>query len=347
MKFGRCKRIASILSLFSFLLAASFAATSCDKANTLSEYETTYLDVFDTVTRLTIYAESREQFQERAEAVHTQLVRYHRLYDIYRDYEDCNNLKTVNDHAGEAPVSVDGEILDLLEFGIQVYASSEGRVNIAYGSVLSLWHTARSSAQLPDAEALAKASEHADIEQVILDRDAGTVMLADSEMRLDVGAIAKGYAVEQVSLFMEQQGWSAAISAGGNVRTVGGKGESGAPWRIGIENPLSSENYAAIVEVSDKAVVTSGDYQRYVEIDGVRYAHVIDPITAYPAAYMRSVTVISDSSATADALSTTLFLMSPEEGRQLVKTMPDTEALWITEDGSILYSEGTSAYLAG
>ena len=316
------------------------------------------MDVFDTVTEITAYGMSAAEVDADVVNLHEQLKVYHRLYDIYNTYPEMNNLKTVNDAAGGAPVKVDDRILDLLEYGLDAYERTDGRVNILFGAVLDLWHEAREqglaspeNAALPDAAALTAASAHVSPDTLIIDRAAGTVRLTDPAARIDVGAIAKGYAVEQVARYAEQElGWSSAlINVGGNVRAIGGKGgaHSDTPFTVGIQNPdtASAKTYLTTVKLTDMALVTSGDYQRYYTVDGKTYAHIIDPDTRYPATYVRSVTVLCTDSGLADVLSTALFCLPPERGEALLGEFSDAHAVWVLADGSLQYSEGFTTYM--
>ena len=185
------------------------------------QYQATFLDVFDTVTTVMGYAESQEDFTETAEMAHDLLLEYHQLYDIYNDYEGIHNLKTVNDQAGIAPVTVDARILDLLLLCRDLYADSGGKVNAAMGSVLLLWHEAREAsvndpehAYLPEEDAIQAALEHTSFDNVVLDEAASTVYLTDPAQRLDVGAVAKGYAAGAVAAALPT---GMVLSLGGNV----------------------------------------------------------------------------------------------------------------------------------
>lgn len=338
--------------------ASGSAAPSAPAENEdeLQRYETVFFDVFDTVTQVIAYCASQEEFNAQMEALHADLAAYNQLYDIYNDYEGVNNLKAVNDNAGVAPVAVDARILDMLEEAKEVYALTDGRTNVAMGSVLRLWHDCREAAEadpddadnvLPDPDALAVAAQHCNIEDVILDREAGTVYLADPAMSLDVGSIGKGYAVEQVCQAAEARGLTrASVSVGGNLRSMGEK-PGAQPWLSGVASPwevsevyTSSSAYIATVYTSDLALVTSGNYQRYYTVDGVRYHHLIDPDTLYPADYFTAVTILCGDSGLADGLSTGLFCMPLEQGQALVESLDGVEALWCTEDGQIIYSSG-------
>ncbi len=265
-----------------------------------------------------------------------------------------NNVKTINDSAGIAPVMVDEEILDMLELSLEEYELTDGRVNIAMGSVLSIWHDYREmakaypeNAQVPDMDMLLKAAEHTDIHLMEIDREESTVYLPDKDMKLDVGAIAKGYAAQRISEKLEAAGvTSALLSLGGNVETIGAKGD-GKPWRVGIQNPDPSggQSYLHALDLEDMCLVTSGTYQRYYEVDGVRYHHIINPDTLMPWDEYLSVTILCKGSARADALSTAVFNMKLEEGRAFIESLEDTEALWILPDGSEVQSSGMGKYM--
>ena len=313
----------------------------------MQRYEATYWDVFDTVTTVTGYAAGQAEFDAAAREIHDTLLEYHRLYNIYESYDGLRNLKTVNDQAGIGPVPVDERILSLLQFAQTAWTETGGRVNAAMGSVLALWHDAREQAledpdraALPDRSALEEAALHTDLSALELDLEAGTAFLTDPDMALDVGALAKGYAVEQVAAAAPDH---FLISVGGNVCATGPKPD-GTPWTVAVENPDGGD-FLYLLSVEDRSVVTSGDYQRYFELDGVRYHHIIDPDTLEPAAYWRSVTVVADSSAAADCLSTALFTLPQAEGQRLLDQW-GAEALWIGRDGAQVMSPGFSAYLA-
>ena len=325
-------------------LLCGCAAAPAGEEGGQKRYEASFLTLFDTVTTMVGYADSEEAFTAQAQQIHDELLEYHQLYDIYNDYDGLNNLKTVNDNAGIAPVKVDAKILDMLEFSKDLYEETGGRVNVAMGGVLSLWHDAReagiedpANAYLPDQDALEEAARHADWSNVVIDEEAGTVYLADPDMSLDVGAIAKGYAVERVC---ETAPAGMLISVGGNVRATGPKPD-GSPWVVGIENPDGGD-FLHTLYVEDSSVVTSGDYQRYYLVDGQRYHHIIDPDTLYPATRWRSVSILCADSGIADGLSTALFTLSQEDGQKLLDAF-DAEALWMTQDGELLYSPGFQA----
>lgn len=331
------------------VLAVSMILTGCGVQEapqpeiTKKQYTATFLNLFDTVTAIVGKAETEEEFTGTAQKVHDELLVYNQYFDIYKEYEGIANLKTINDNAGIAPVKVDEPIIQLLLDCKEAYEFTDGKVNVAMGSVLSLWHNERSygrnnpaDASLPQEEKLLEAAKHIDFDAVIIDEEASTVYIEDPEMSLDVGAIAKGWSVQRVA---ENSPSGLLISVGGNVCATGPKDETGTPWVVGIQDPDNSENYLHTIYVTKECVVTSGDYQRTYVVDGVAYHHIIDPDTLYPSKYFRSVTIVCEDSGIADALSTALFLMPLDEGKELLEQF-EAEAIWVDFNGEIYYSEG-------
>ena len=342
----------AIMKRFIAIVALMLMLCSCGKTPP-QKYTAYYFDYFDTATTIVGYADSKEDFDKVCADISAEFEEYHRLYTIYKSYDGLSNMCTVN--RLKDTVEVDGKIISMLSFAKDAYYLTNGNTNVAMGSVLSLWHTARSygekhpeKAYLPDMEKLKEASLHTDIEDVILDAENNTVTLADSEMSLDVGAVAKGYAVEMVAKSLEEKGISGyLLNVGGNVRAVGLRPD-GTKWTVGIENPdaTGEENaYLAYLAVENEAVVTSGSYQRYYFVDGKAYHHIIAPETLMPGENFRSVSVICDSSAIGDALSTALFCMTYSEGAELVNSLDNVEAMWVLPSGEIKYSSGFEKYM--
>lgn len=334
------------------LAAALFFLAGCAPAGPARHTQSWY-QYFDTVSTVIGYAADDESFAGACAVVEGVLRDYHRLCDIYHDYEGMNNLKTVNDSAGVSPVAVDSRLLDVVEFALSMARETGGKCNVAMGAVLSLWHDCRETAlnggaaALPADEALRAAAEHCRIGDVRINREAGTLYLADGEMSLDLGAVAKGYAAEQAALALEAAGYAGyALSLGGNVRVIGTKPD-GEPWVAGIQDPDDASESAYILRVSltDASLVTSGSYQRYYEVDGKRYHHIIDPDTLYPRDEFVSVSIRTANSARADALSTAVFNMTLEAGLAFIEARADTEACWILADGTIRYSSGFGQYV--
>ena len=335
------KRLLSLFLIGLLLTGCAFPGLS-QPTSAGKKYTATFLDVFDTVTTIVGYDQSKEAFEEKSRAIHDELLKLHQLFDIYNTYDGITNLKTVNDAAGGAPVQVDPAVMALLKDCKAYFDLTHGKVNVAMGSVLRLWHDAREDAfddpahaYLPEAQALQEALAHTDLSFVVLDEAASTVQITDPKLRLDVGAVAKGWSVQKVA---EKAPSGLLISVGGNVCATGPKDESGTPWVVGITDPNGGE-YLHTIDNADKSVVTSGDYQRYFVVDGKMYHHIIDPATLYPGTLWRSVTVVCADSGLADALSTALFLLDYEQGLALLEQC-DAEAFWIDQENNRYYSPG-------
>ena len=331
------KRLLALLLVLALLLCGCTGAEPETK-----QYSATFLTVFDTFTTIVGRDSSEAAFTEKAQAVHDELLVYHQLFDIYNVYEGLNNLKTINDHPGEA-IAVDRAVIDLLLDCKRYYELTEGRLNAAMGSVLYLWHEARedglndiANAYLPDGDALAEAARHTSWENVIIDEENSTVTITDPKLRLDVGAIAKGWSVQRAA---ENAPEGLLISVGGNVCATGPKDESGTAWVVGVQDPDGGENYLHTLYLTKGSMVTSGDYQRAYLVDGKIYHHIIDPDTLYPGTLWRAVTVVCPDSGLADALSTALFLLPMEQGQKLLDACEST-AMWVDAEGNLYYSTG-------
>lgn len=344
------KRLLSLFCVCALLLSlTSFTGCVWQK----HKYEAYSLELFDTYTSIVGYEVSQKRFDEVAAGIQDALTTYHRLYDIYTYYGDLNNLARLNHTEAGTPLEVDQKIIDLLLYAKEVYTLTNGKTNIAMGSVLSIWHDYRTKgiknplkAELPPMDALTQAAANTNLDDVIIDDENNTVTLATEGLLLDVGAIAKGYAVERVAQELEAQGISGyLLNVGGNVRAIGPRAD-GTPWLAGVENPAEEEDppYVAYLHLTEMALVTSGSSQRYYTVKGVKYHHIIDPDTLMPAAYFLSVTVLCPHSGLADGLSTALFSMPYEDGLAMIEGIDGVEALWVLHDGTVLMTDGFSAH---
>ena len=324
-----------------------------------TRYTVQFYDTFDTVIQVIGYTETQEEFEGYADAIHNRFIELSRLYDRFYEYTGINNIRTINLNAGIQPVEVEEEILDMLEFAKEWCEKSDGRVNIAMGPVLEVWHGYMAAyagttvepgpGVLPTQEELEAATAHTDLSKVIIDREAGTVYLEEPEMSLDLGAVAKGYATELVCQQLYAEGFTSfAMSSGGNVRVMDAPADgSRTAWVVGLQDPAAGMEVGASVDAvigNDLSIVTSGDYQRYYTVDGVRYPHIIDPDTLWPADYFSSVTILCPDSGKADCLSTGIFCMPLEQGMELIESLDGVEALWCTKDGQIYKSSGFAQY---
>jgi FAD:protein FMN transferase len=347
------KKALSIAIIICLVLGLSGCGLSGSKEKT--RYQAEFLDLFDTMTQIIGYSNDKDLFSKQVQYTYDNLKIMHQLYDIYDDFDGINNIKTINDNAGKAPVKVDQKIIDLLKFSKEVYNFSGGEVNVAFGSVLKIWHQYREAgiadperAQLPPMNQLKAANQHININNMIIDEKNSTVYLSDPKMSLDVGAIAKGYATEQVSRMLADKwpGISILLSVGGNVKAVGMKdtGTKTVPWNVGITNPKDQSKMLMTLNVSDMSMVTSGDYQRYYTVKGKNYNHIIDPQTLYPATHCHAVTIVVRDSGLADGLSTAAFIMPLAQAKALIQSK-GAEAVFVMNDGTLEYTSGFKAFI--
>ena len=342
------KRLIYVLTL---ILCISLLS-GCSK-NPYQKYEYTFFDTFDTVTQIIAYTESEEEFNEYMDQIHSRFIELHKHFDKYKTYDGLNNIKTINDNAGVKPVKVDKQIIDLILFSKEWYYKAGKETNIAMGPVIKVWSDYRDraienseTAKLPPREELEEAAKYTDIEKIIVDEKNNTVFLEEANMMLDVGAVAKGYAVELVAEEMEEAGLkSALISGGGNIRSIGRPMEDKREkWGIGIQNPdpelIDKGNVLETLFMKDASVVSSGDYQRYFIVDEKVYHHIIDPNTLMPGEYYRAITILTPDSGVADFLSTSAFLLPFEESKELIESLEGTEAFWVMNDGTIKTTDG-------
>lgn len=320
------------------------------KEDNNTKYDKTTLNAgFDTPIILIAYTQNEDQFNDYFSYMQKQFVRYNQLFDKYNDYEGINNIKTINDNAGIKAVKVDKEIIEMVELSKTYYELTNGQFDITLGPVLNLWHDAREDgtkaneegreSYIPNMDALQNAKACDGFENVEINKEESTIYLNKSCASLDVGSIAKGFATEKVAKKLEKRGMKhGLVNAGGNVRTIGSK-PNGEAWSVGAQRPAQGNGTASLVSVKlsgNKSFVTSGDYQRYYLYQGEMMHHIIDPTTLMPARYCRSVIVTTQNSSIADALSTSLFTLSYEDGNKLIKELKkkdiDVEAMWIYDD---------------
>lgn len=327
-------------------------------------YKQTFTGAFDTITTYITYAKSQDEFDKQCKYIDEKLNKYDQLFDKYSSYDGIVNVKTINDNAGKKPVQVEQELIDLLEISIKRYQTISSKVNIAFGSVIDIWHDYREAAEnnagvgtVPSKKELENANKHTSIQSIKIDKKKKTVYINDKKVSIDLGATAKGYAVELIKKGLIEMGVdNFLLSGGGNVASYGERkiknegdfylDECQEKYCVGIQSPQDGnfsgdEENEAVLVVQGESIVTSGDYQRFYEdVNGVRYHHLIDPDTLYPAVHFRSVSIITEDSGYADFLSSAVFLMDYKSGLKLVNSLEGVEAIWLLEDGKIRYSQG-------
>ena len=263
---------------------------------------------------------------------------YHQLSDRYNSYEGITNLYYIyNNNTKEKEITLDSKLYDLLSYSLEFQEKTTNKFNIEIGNIIDIWKKYRDKGEgIPSNKELQSAKKTNHI--VLLDNN----KILNNHPNIDLGAISKGYTTEIVGKYLESNGINKyLINAGGNVKV--GIPNKKDKYSIGIKSPNKDDSLLTIVNGKNISVITSGSYERNYTYNDKIYSHIIDPNTLYPAEYMKSVTVITSDSALGDALSTTLFLMPIEEGKELIKEY-NVEAIWVTNDDQIIRSEGFSNY---
>lgn len=355
-RFSRLTAFSCVLVLLCVLISGCQTATGSETVYQRFTRRTS--DIFDTEIMLSGFTSEEENFQRISDEVFRRLAYYNQVFDGYNAYDDLHNLYHINLHAAEGPVTVPEELFFLLSWCREKWDGGLKCVNPAMGAVLSIWHDYRTAgindpdnAQLPPMEALTAASAHTDFSCVILDAENKTVYYTDPLLKIDVGAVAKGYAADLIRDYLEKEMPSFLLNLGGNVYVGEAPKDGRSAWAVAVQDPradlLSASNgndRLDILDIASLSAVTSGDYWRFYVVDGQRYHHIIDPETLMPSTAMQSVTIVCESSLLADYLSTTLFILSYEEGAALIEGMEGVDAMWVLPDGSIRYSPGMEGY---
>ncbi|MHC5098431.1 FAD:protein FMN transferase [Peptoniphilus genitalis] len=323
--------------------------------------EIEFYDTFDTVVHIAIYTDDDSFAKENLVYAKERYEELHKLFDNYKTYPDLVNVKTINDNAGIKPVTVDDTLFQLIKSSVDDYNNISHNTNIALGPVTKLWNEYRELYEagktkeevialkgeaLPSDAELEKLRPLVNIDKIKLDDEKQTVSL-EKGMELDLGATAKGFATELVAKELEDRGVkSCVISAGGNVRIIGKPTDGRDNFRIGIQDPQfeSSDHVLVTLNVANTSIVTSGDYQRYFDLDGVRYCHIIDPDTLKPAHEIKSATVIKEDSGLCDFLSTAAFNSTDDEIKEL-SDKTGAGIVWVDKDMNVKSTENASKFL--
>ena len=261
----------------------------------------------------------------------------HRIDELMSPYKKDSELSLVNREAGDHPVKISRELFNLIERSLYFSRISHGAFDITFSSV-GYMYDYREGIAPTDAE-IKQALPGINYRHLILDRNASTIRFARKGMRIDLGGIAKGFAVDNSIAILSKMGFhQALVTAGGDSRILGDK--NGKPWMTGIRDPRKKGESVVVIPLSDAAISTSGDYERYFMRDGVRYHHILNPKTGKSVHDTRSATVIGPDATTTDALSTTLFVLGWQKAMQLLKTLPGIDAVIIDSGGKLHYSSG-------
>lgn len=289
-----------------------------------------------TLVRITAVAPT-EHIGQRAITVGFQEI--HRLEKLLSTWRPDSELSRVNAAAGERPIKVSPETLYLVKRAVDMNRLTHGSLNIGLGPAIELW-SVMEQPRVPTREELERVRPLVDLGQLSIDESVQTLFLRERGMRLDVGGIGKGYTADRAVEVMKRAGATAGVVAlSGDIKTFGRLPDD-VRFLFGIRHPREVESVLAFIELEDEAISTAGDYERYFELDGVRYHHILDPVTLEPARLCRSVTVIGREGTLVDGLDTGIFVMGPQRGMELVERLPDVEAVIVDGEGQVLISSG-------
>lgn len=295
----------------------------------------------DTYINVKFYTNDSKLANKTLKEVETIYSTYHQLSDRFSAYPALNNVFYINNNTDKSlAIKLDSRLYNLIKYGIEWYDISGGVKNINIGNVVDVWKKYRTLGTGVPTLAELKGAGSIAITDIVLKADN---YILNNHPNIDLGSIAKGYATEEVGKYLRSIGINKfLINAGGNV-LVGDHYNNGV-YKIGIQDPTSETGIFQIVKGNNIAVVTSGGYERYYEYNGVKYNHIIDPSTLFPAKDFKSVTVITNSSALGDSLSLILFVLPIEQGKAFIKNFDNVEAIWYKENNEIVKSDGFSKY---
>ncbi len=268
-----------------------------------------------------------------------------RIEGLLSEWRESSKVSEINRQAGVAPVEVPKELLHLVRRSLKVSALTDGAFDVTFHTVGRLWNFKSRTAPVPSEEAIRAALVDAGYRHVVLDEGKSTVFLDRKGTRIGFGGIGKGYAANRAVFVLKEHGVTGGVVNAAGDLVVFGTQESGKPWRIGIANPLEKGRVFAWLETTEQAVVTSGDYENYVELGGRRYSHILDPRTGWPVTELRSVTVVCPDGEVADALATGVSVLGVEKGLALVNRLNGVEAMLVDANGKLHFSRGLEAML--
>jgi len=258
-----------------------------------------------------------------------------RVEKLISSWDANSQTSDINKHAGIAPVKVDAELFNLIERAISISKLTDGAFDISYASMDKIWKFDGSMTVMPSETAITASVEKVGYQKVVLDKKNSTVFLQVKGMKIGFGAIGKGYAADKAKALLISKGVSSGIiNASGDMNTWG-KQASGDDWKVAITNPMNKNKVFALLPITNGAVVTSGNYEKYVNFNGKRYTHIIDPRTGYPSTGIISVTVFAPKAELADALATSVFVMGKEAGLDRINQIPQIECIIIDDKGNI------------
>lgn len=331
-------RVNKIIWSIALILVISVIGIIIYDKNIKREYTSKFF-YMDTYIYVKIYSNDSNKANKALKEVEKIYKEYHQLTDRYNSYDNINNIYYIkNNDSDDEYLKIDKRLYDIIDYGVSSYESSNGLIDISMGDVIDVWKKYRENKDgIPNKDEL---KNNHNIKDIIL-KDG--YLIKNNHVNIDLGCISKGYTTKIVGEYLKSIGISEyLINAGGNV-LVGNHYNKG-KYLIGIEDPMNQDDIFTVVSGNNISVVTSGGYERFYEYEGKKYHHIINPNTLYPEDNMKSVTIITSDSALGDILSTRLFLMSVDDGLNIINKMDNVEAIWYTNNNKQVKSKGFSKY---
>ncbi|MDF9406870.1 FAD:protein FMN transferase [Pelotomaculum isophthalicicum JI] len=331
------------------LLFVIFACSGCGlKSAQLKEF-TDEKFIMDTLIQVTLYSDDEQRGKEALDKTFAEFEKINNLTDRFpkegKNASASSDVIKINENAGIKPVQVSADTLNIVQRSLYYAQLSGGSFDITVGPIMDLWGFGKNVQRVPSDEQIKKALSLVDYRKVMVDPNNGTVYLQKPGMSLDFGGVAKGYATEEAAKILRESGIEhAIINAGGNVYALGTRPD-GTPWRVGVRDPRDEDGLIAVLSVKDTSVVTSGDYERYFEEGGVRYSHLIDPSTGKQARDLMQTTVVAESSTDADIINKPLFVLGPQRGMSLAKSLQGIGAIFVGADKQVTFTDNLTNQL--
>lgn len=320
------------------------AGNTADRTGQAGEVKYSHTEEhFGTILTITLYGGDEEELKEITEKSFGEC---ERLENIFSARLSDSELSMLNEQAALGPVEVSDELMYLISEALAYNKLSEGALDISIGRLVDMWGIGTENQRVPDMEELKPYIDKDGCGSIIIDEEKNTVFYNSSLVSIDLGAVAKGYAADCIKKYIcdNMEAPYGILDFGGNIMTIGQKADGGS-WNIGITNPISPSQVYGVVSVKDMCVVTSGNYERYFIEDGVRYHHILNPHTGYPAdSGIISSTIIGENSMQCDALSTACYILGVDRAMELVDSIEGVEAVFIDNDGRPHASKGISKY---
>lgn len=300
--------------------------------------------VMGTLAHIIAVAENLEKANTAISAAFEEVYMLEKIFSVHNP---DSQLSALNSEAFPGPFYASGQLYSLIEKSVRYSAVTGGTFDITVAPIVDLWNQAKDQGQPPSDEQLKAVRQMTGYNKLLLNPDKQTVTFKVPGMKLDLGAIAKGYAVDRAVEVMKENGATGGlVDIGGEIRTFGKPPTKNKKWKLGIQDPGEEEQLLTSIMMDDTAVATSGDYRRYFTIDGVNYSHILNPINASAASELTSVTIIAPTCTKADALATAVTVMGLEKGLELIESLPETEALMVVaQTGEIIKTSGFDKYM--